>query len=92
MFLKSQANNQYLQKARLCRSLVNFAHVPVVYGRNLAIVPGDGDCIPAGFGDDAAIRGIAPPVNPGARLEALRFINGHCASPFQREEPQRMLY
>ena len=32
------------------------AHVPMVHGGHLTIVPGDRDCIPTHFGDDAAVR------------------------------------
>src|SRR5258706_14439452 len=63
---------------RLCRRSLNFAHVPVVYAGHLPIVPGDRDGIPTCFGDNAAIGGIASPINPGTLPQALRF--GDCHS------------
>jgi hypothetical protein len=68
---RAPATTLSLHGARLCRGSVNFAHVPVVYASHLAIVPGDRDCIPTRFGDDAAVSGITAPANPGAHLEAL---------------------
>jgi hypothetical protein len=56
---------------RLCCRSVNFAHVPVVHAGHLPIVPGDRDCSPTCFSDDAAICGIASPINASALLEAL---------------------
>jgi hypothetical protein len=56
---------------RLCRPSLNFAHVPVVYAGHLPIVPGDCDCIPTRFSDNAAISGIASPINAGALLRPL---------------------
>jgi hypothetical protein len=69
-----------LHSMRLGRRSLNFAHVPVVYPGHLPIVPGDRDCIPTCFGDNAAISGIASPVDAGTLLEILRFADGHCCS------------
>jgi hypothetical protein len=44
----------------------------VVHGGHLPIVPGDRNCIPSYFRDNAAISGIASPINAGALREALR--------------------
>jgi hypothetical protein len=69
-----------LHSMRLVRRSLNFAHVPVVYAGHLSIVPCDRDCIPPGFGDNAAIGGIASPKHTGALLEVLGFRDGHCCS------------
>ena len=69
-----------LHSMRLGRRSLNFAHVPVVYAGHLSIVPGDRDCIPPCFGDNAAIGGIASPKNTGALLKVLGFRDGHCCS------------
>ena len=69
-----------LPLTRICRNSLNFAHVPVVHTGNLPIVPGDRDCSPTCFGDNAAICGIASPINASALLEALRFVDCHCCS------------
>ena len=69
-----------LHGTRLCRHQLNFAHVTVVHARHLAIAPGDRDRIPTRFGDNAAISGIASPINPGAFREALRFVDCHCCA------------
>jgi hypothetical protein len=42
----------------------------------MTIVPGDRDCIPTHFGDNAVI-GIASPINAVALLEAFRFGGVH---------------
>jgi hypothetical protein len=60
-----------LHGTRLCRRLLNFAHVSVVHVRHLAIAPGDRDRIPTRFGDNAAISGIAAPINARTPREAL---------------------
>jgi hypothetical protein len=60
---------------------MNFAHIAVVYGTHLPIVPGDRDCIPIRFGHNATVSGIAAPINAGARFEALRFIDCHVILP-----------
>ena len=67
-----------LRSMRLGRHSLNFAHVPMMHAGHLPIVPGDRDCIPTCFGDNAAISGIASPINAGALLEALRFVGFHC--------------
>jgi hypothetical protein len=60
--------------------LLNFAHVSVVYSGDLPIVPGDRNRIPTRIGDNAAISGIAPPINAGALREGLGFVDCHCCS------------
>ena len=55
---------------RRWRSLY-LSHVSVVYSGYLSIVPGNRDGIQSRFGHNAAISGIAPPVNTGALLEGL---------------------
>ncbi len=69
-----------LHAVRLCWRLLNFVHVSVVYSGHLPIVPGDRDRIPTRFGDNAAVSGIAPPINAGALLEGLGFVDCHCCS------------
>jgi hypothetical protein len=49
----------------------------MVDGGHLTIVPGDRDCIPIRFGDDAAVSGITSPINAAALLEAFRFGGVH---------------
>jgi hypothetical protein len=49
----------------------------MVYGGDVTIIPGDHDCIPAYFGDTAAVSGIALPINAATPLEAFRFGAGH---------------
>lgn len=51
------------------RLSLDFTHVPVVYAGYLPIVPGDCDRIPTRLSDNAAISGIASPINAGALLE-----------------------
>ena len=48
-----------------------------VHAGHLSIVPSDCDRIPACFGDNATISGIASPINAGALLEFLRFVDCH---------------
>jgi len=60
-----------LHGVRLGRCLLNFAHVSVVHSAHLPIVPGDRDRIPTRFGDNAAVSGVAPPINAGTFLRAL---------------------
>jgi hypothetical protein len=43
----------------------------MMHGGHLPIVPGDRDRIPTRFGDNAAITGIALPINAGALLAGL---------------------
>src|SRR3974377_809769 len=64
---------QYLHNSRLCSRSLDLAHVPMVYSGHMTIVPGDRDCIPTHFGDNAAVIGIASPINAVAFLEAFRF-------------------
>src|ERR1700733_8351965 len=66
-----------LHGAGLCRRLLNLAHVAVVPARHLPIVPGDRDRIPACFGNNAAVSGIASPIDAGALLEKLGFVDCH---------------
>jgi hypothetical protein len=56
---------------QLCRRPVNFAHVSVVHSGNLPVVPGDRNRIPTCFGDNAAVSGIALPVNAGVLFEGF---------------------
>jgi hypothetical protein len=60
-----------------CRRKLDVAHIPVVYGGHLTIVPGDRDRVPRGFRDAAAVGGIASPANPAAFPEVLRFGHRH---------------
>jgi hypothetical protein len=50
---------------------MDFAHVPMVYGGNLTIVPGDRDRIPTCLGDNAAISGVASPIKRAPFLSSL---------------------
>src|SRR6516225_5029950 len=68
-----RAATQYLHNSRLCSRSLDLAHVPMVYSGHMTIVPGDRDCIPTHFGDNAAVIGIASPINAVAFLEAFRF-------------------
>jgi hypothetical protein len=68
-----------LHSSPACRHSLDFAHVAMVYGGHLTIVPGDRDCIPTRSGDTAAISGIASPAYSIASLELLRFGGGHVA-------------
>src|SRR5271155_246813 len=70
---------------RLCRCLLNLAHVSVVHSGYLPIVPGDRDRIPARFSDNAAIIGVALPINAGAFLEVLGFGDCHGTLPVARD-------
>jgi hypothetical protein len=63
----------------ICQPWVDFAHVPMVYGGHLTIVPCDRDCVPTRSGDTAAISRIASPAHATAFLELLRFGSGHVA-------------
>jgi hypothetical protein len=69
--------DQYLHSNWLCRRSLDFAHIPMVYSGHLTIVPSDRDCIPAHFGDTAAVSRIAPPINATTLLEAFRFGGSH---------------
>jgi hypothetical protein len=62
---------------RPCRSLLNFAHVSMVYSGDLPAVPGNRNRIPTCFGDRAAVSSIASPIHAGALLEGLGFLYGH---------------
>ena len=57
------------------RHSLNLAHVSMVHAGHLSIVPSDCDRIPACFGDNATISGIASPINAGAPLEFLKFVD-----------------
>jgi hypothetical protein len=75
-----------LHSSPACRHSLDFAHVAMVYGGHLTIVPGNRDRVPTYFGDTAAIIGIASPINAAALLETLRFRDrhvapSHCLSP-----------
>jgi hypothetical protein len=69
---------------RLGRRSLNFAHVPVVYPGHLPIVPGDRDCIPTCFGDNAAISGIASPVDACAIKSVSRSDERRAATMWLR--------
>ena len=62
---------------RPCRHPLNLAHVSMVHAGDLSIVPSDCDSIPACFGDNPTISGVASPINAGALLEFLRFVDCH---------------
>jgi hypothetical protein len=64
-----------------CRRCLDFAHVPMVYGGHLAIVPGDRNCIPTSAADGAAISGITAPEYSMTLLKIPRFGSGHTAPP-----------
>jgi hypothetical protein len=49
----------------------------MVYGSHLTIIPGDRDCIPTHFCDNAAVSGITSPINSVAFLETFRFDGVH---------------
>src|SRR6516164_3322333 len=70
-----------LHSSPACRYSLDFAHVAMVYGGHLTIVPGNRDRVPTYFGDTAAIIGIASPINAAALLETLRFRDRHVAPP-----------
>jgi len=42
---------------RPCSRSLDLAHIPMVYGGHMTIVPGNRDCIPT-LGDNAAVIGI----------------------------------
>ena len=60
-----------LHSSPLCRHPLDFAHVAMVYGGHLTIVPCNRDRVPTYFGDTAAVIGIASPINAAALLETL---------------------
>ena len=70
-----------LHSSPLCRHSLDFAHVAMVYGGHLTIVPCNRDRVPTCFGDTAAVIGIASPINAAALLETLRFRDRHGAPP-----------
>src|SRR6266699_3829705 len=70
-----------LHSSPLCRHSLDFAHVAMVYGGHLTIVPCNRDRVPTRFGDTAAVIGIASPINAAALLETLRFRDRHGAPP-----------
>src|SRR5260370_1020808 len=70
-----------LHSSPLCRHSLDFAHVAMVYGGHLTIVPCNRDRVPTYFGDTAAVIGIASPINAVALLETLRFRDCHGAPP-----------
>src|SRR5580704_16761402 len=67
-----------LRSTRPRRSLLNLAHISVVYSGNLTILPRDRDRIPARLGDNAAVSSIALPIDATAFLEAFGFGDCHC--------------
>src|SRR5262245_44671753 len=70
-----------LHSSPLCRHSLDFAHVAMVNGGHLTIVPCNHDRVPIYFGDTAAVIGIASPINAAALLETLRFCDRHVAPP-----------
>jgi hypothetical protein len=46
-----------LHSSPLCRHSLDFAHVAMVYGGHLTIVPCNRDRVPTYFGDTAAVIG-----------------------------------
>jgi hypothetical protein len=70
-----------LHKMQLGRQPLDFAHVAMVDGGHLPIVPGDLYRVPARLGDNAAIGGVASPTNDGAFGKSLRFSDRRCHSP-----------
>ena len=61
-------------RMRRCWRSLYLSDVSVVYSGHPSIVPGNRDGIPSRFGHNAAISGIAPPVNTGALLEAFNSL------------------
>src|SRR5882724_5755366 len=70
-----------LHSSRSYRRSLDFAHIPMVYSGHRTIVPSDRGCIPAYFGDAAAISGIAAPINAATLLEAFGFGGSHRPLP-----------
>jgi hypothetical protein len=56
---------------------LDLAHVPMVYGRYVTVIPRDRDCVPTCCTDDATISGVALPVNAGSFLESPGFSGSH---------------
>ena len=56
---------------------LDLAHVPMVHGRQLTVVPGDRDRIPTDFGNTAAIGTIAVPIDATALPELFGFGGRH---------------
>ena len=82
-----------LHSSPLCRHSLDFAHVAMVYGSHLTIVPCNRDRVPIYFGDTAAVIGIALPINVAALLETLRFRHrgGSVPPRVQRWPPVNLL-
>ena len=55
----------------------DFAHVPMVYGGHVTIVPSDRDRIPTRSGDSTAVSGVTMPTYSIALFELLGFGSGH---------------
>jgi len=70
-----------LHSNRSYRRSLDFAHIPMVYSGHRTIVPSDRGCIPAYFGDSAAISGIAAPINAATLLETFGFGGNHRPLP-----------
>src|SRR4249919_724914 len=77
MPIRSKLQPEYLHNSRLCWRSLDLAHVPMVHGGHLTIVPGDRDCIPTHFGDNTAVGGITSPINAAAPLETFGFSGIH---------------
>jgi hypothetical protein len=63
--------------AFVCWRSLDFAHIPMVYGRYVTIVPGDRDRVPTYFAYDTTISGVPLPVHALAFLESLGFGDFH---------------
>jgi hypothetical protein len=74
---------------RISLHRLDFAHVPVMYGGNVTIVPCDRDCVPVRFRDDAVVTSITSPTHASAFLELLRFGGGQGAFPFELSTSSR---
>jgi hypothetical protein len=74
-FLTSPPN-----RAASFRSL-DIAHIAVVDGGRMTIVPSDGHPVPTRFGDDATISSVTAPINANTFLKALRFGGCHVTRP-----------
>ena len=64
---------------RRLRRALDFAHVAMVHGRDVAIVPGDCDGVPSCCADDSAVSETPLPINAGAYLESPGFGGSHVA-------------
>ena len=63
----------------LCGGCIDFAHVPMMDGGHLAIIPRDCNRSPTRCGDSATVAGITSPAYPIACLEFPRLVSCHVA-------------